>query len=248
MIELRDVTYHAGDRAILKNVDLFVPERGITCVVGLSGAGKTTVLRLLMGLLKPDSGQILIDDKDITVMRESELNELRKSMGFVFQYGALFDSLTVWENVAFGLVRHTNKSRAEIDHAVKDRLEAVGLNGVEQLLPSQLSGGMQKRVSMARALAMNPDIVLYDEPTSGLDPIMSNVIDQLIVSLRDRYGTTSVVVSHDIQSVFRMSDEIALLINGRIITEGTPDELRASDNPMVKQFVSGSADGPIKVH
>ena len=138
--------------------------------------------------------------------------------------------------------------RAELDHIVSDRLEAVGLSGVEHLLPAQLSGGMQKRVSMARALAMNPQIVLYDEPTSGLDPIMANVIDQLIVSLRDRYGTTSVVVSHDIHSVFRMANQIALLINGRIITEGSPQELRDSDNPMVKQFVTGSAEGPIKVH
>lgn len=248
MIELREVTYGTPERTILKNVNLFVPERGITCVIGLSGAGKTTVLRLLMGLLKPESGQILIGDQDITVMSEAELNELRKRMGFVFQYGALFDSMTVWENVAFGLVRHRKMSRAEMDHIVKDRLEAVGLNGVEQLLPSQLSGGMQKRVSMARALAMKPEIVLYDEPTSGLDPIMSNFIDHLIVSLRDRYGTTSVVVSHDIQSVFRMADEIALLIDGRVVTEGTPQELRLSEDPMVKQFVTGSADGPIKVH
>lgn len=248
MIELRDVTYATEDRVILQNVTIVVPERKITSVVGLSGAGKTTILRLLAGLLKPQSGRILIGAQDIAPMNERDLNEVRKRMAFVFQYGALFDSLTVWENVAFGLLRHRKMKQSEMDQIVSDRLDAVGLHSVEHLLPSQLSGGMQKRVSMARALAMNPEIVLYDEPTSGLDPIMANVIDSLIVSLRDRYGTTSVVVSHDIHSVFRMSDQVALLINGKVIIEGTPDELRASADAMVQQFVNGRAEGPIKVH
>ena len=259
MIELRHVTYSvpdieysndeesSGTRFILDDVSFVIPTRSITCVMGVSGTGKTTLLRLIAGLLKPDSGEILVDGRDIVPMDERELNEIRSEMGFVFQYGALFDSMTIGENVAFGPQRQ-RLPREEIQSIVTARLEEVGLPDIEDKLPSELSGGMRKRVAMARALATNPRVVLYDEPTSGLDPVMARVIDDLVVKLRDTSGTTNVVVSHSLPSIFRIADHVMMLHNARVAAEGTPQEVQNSQDPAVRQFLDGRAEGPITVH
>ncbi len=257
MIELRHVSYsianeNASDddesavRVILDDVSCVVPDKSITCIMGVSGTGKTTLLRIIAGLLKPDSGEILFNGRDIVPMNETELNEVRQEMGFVFQYGALFDSMTVGENVAFGLERQ-RRTREEIEPIVRARLEEVGLPDVENKFPNELSGGMRKRVAMARALATSPRVVLYDEPTSGLDPVMARVIDDLIVRLRDTAGTTNVVVSHSLPSIFRIADRVLMLHNGRVELEGSAFEVEHSSSPVVRQFVEGHADGPIKV-
>lgn len=262
MIEFRNVTYTVPSgveddpttpsderlirRFILDDVSFRVPPRSITCIMGVSGTGKTTLLRLMAGLLKPDSGEILISGQNIVGMKEKELNEVRRRMGFVFQYGALFDSLNIRENVAFGLTQ-LKRPKKETQEIVAARLAEVGLEGVEDKLPSELSGGMRKRAAMARALATNPEIVLYDEPTSGLDPVMARVIDDLIVNLRDRAGTTNVVVSHSLTSILRISDHVMMLHGAKFVAEGSPAEVKASNDPVVRQFLEGQAEGPITV-
>lgn len=248
MIELRNVFYSVpsaeGPRAILHDVSLQVAAGSITCIMGASGSGKTTLLRLIAGLLKPDSGAILLDGHDIAPMRERELNELRAEMGFVFQYSALFDSLSVGENVGFGLARR-KKPRAEIKKTVAHLLEEVGLPDVAERLPGQLSGGQRKRVAMARALATEPKLVLYDEPVSGLDPIAARVIDDLILQMRAQKKTTNVVVSHHLGSIFRIADHVMMLHEGRIIADGSAGEIKNSEHPAVRQFIEGRAEGPI---
>lgn len=233
-------------RKILDDVSFAVQQGSITCIMGVSGTGKTTLLRLMAGLAKPDDGQILIDGQDIVPMRERELNEVRRSMGFVFQYGALFDSLTIGENVGFGLEQQ-RRPRPEIADIVAQRLREVSLPGVEDKFPSEISGGMRKRAAMARALATEPKIVLYDEPTSGLDPVMARVIDDLIVNLRGRAGTTNVVVSHHLPSILRIADHILMLHNAKMVVDGTPQEVENSTSPVVRQFLEGRAEGPITV-
>jgi len=214
--------------------------------MGISGSGKTTLLRLLSGLVRPASGNIIIEKTDITKLSEDQMHPIRHKMGVVFQEGALFDSLTVYDNVSFALQRHTRLRKREIDDIVAQKLSLVGLAGTQNLMPAQLSGGMQKRVGMARAIAMNPDILYYDEPTSGLDPIMTTVIDNLIMDMRSKMSVTSVVVSHDLRSIFQISDRIAMLHDGAIIAYGTPDEIRNSTDPRVCQFILGEAEGPIQ--
>jgi len=247
MIELDHVHLTLAGREILRNVSLVIDKGEVATIMGLSGCGKTSTLRLMMGLAQPTQGRVVIAGQDISAMRERDLNSVRRQMGMVFQYAALFDSLSVWENVAFGLLRQRKKkfTRDQIDATVHEKLEAVGLEGVEKLFPAELSGGMQKRVGMARALALSPQIVLYDEPTSGLDPVRATTIDDLIVQLRDRFGVTSVVVSHDVQSAMRISNKIAMLYNGTVIASGTPEEIQSDANPVVKQFIGGLSDGPI---
>ncbi|MBI3922797.1 MAG: ABC transporter ATP-binding protein [Armatimonadetes bacterium] len=246
MIALEGVWLTIDGREILKDVNLFIEAGEISCIMGLSGCGKTSTLRLMMGLIRPTRGRVVIDGQDIVRMSERDLNRVRRKMGMVFQYAALFDSLTVYENVAFGLTRQRKRYSPEtIAETVRSKLEAVGMEGTEPLLPAELSGGMQKRVGMARALALDPQIVLYDEPTSGLDPVMSTIIDDLIVRLRDRFGVTSVVVSHEIQSVMHISNKIAMIYNGSVVACGTPEEIMQHPDPVVQQFISGSSEGPI---
>lgn len=239
---------HRGRRLILDNVSFTVAPKSILCVMGVSGQGKTTLLRLMAGLQQPDSGEILINGRNIVGLSESEMSEVRSDMGFVFQYGALFDSLTVEENVGFGL-EQARVPKAERHKIVLDRLEDAGLPETDILgkLPSELSGGMRKRVAMARALATDPDIVLYDEPTSGLDPVMSRIIDDLIIELRDQKGTTNVVVSHSLSSILRIADRVIMLYDARIEVDGTPEEVQNHASPVVQQFMRGEAHGPITV-
>jgi len=247
LIELRRLVYTIQDRHILRGVDMRV-ERGETfAVVGYSGVGKSTLLKCIAGLLEPASGEVIIDGVNIVGMPESKLRPIRAKIGMVFQNAALFDSLTVYENVSFGLRHQRKLPEDEIRKIVAEKLALVGLSNTENLYPSQLSGGMQKRVGIARALAVNPEILLYDEPTSGLDPVMSAVIGDLIVRLRDNLGVTTVVVSHDVVLTKKVANRIGMLHRGRICMVGTWDEIETTDNPVVRQFISGSIEGPVKV-
>lgn len=246
-VRLRDLRYSIRGREILRGVDLDVEPGEILAIMGLSGGGKTTLLKCMGTLARPTSGEVMIGDTPVARLSESALNPVRRRIGMVFQYAALFDSLTVFENVAFGLRHHGERDEAKIRAVVDEMLGAVGMDGVESMLPAELSGGMRKRVGLARALATGPEVLLYDEPTSGLDPVVATVIDQLIVSVRDRMGVTSIVVSHTIPSIFAIADRIAMLHDGRLIAVGSPEEIRQSDDARVRQFVEGRADGPIQV-
>ena len=247
IIELRDVSMSFRERSILRNLNLAVNPGEILVVIGPSGAGKSTLLRLMIGLLKPTSGEIWVNGQEITRMDEDELNVIRRNMGMVFQYSALFDSMTVGENVAFGIRQHTDMPESQILTVIRRTLRMVGLMGRENVMPSELSGGMKKRVSLARAIAINPKIVLYDEPTSGLDPVMSTTINRLIMSTRRILGVTAVVVTHDMDSAFTIADRIAMMYDEQIIEIGTPDEFRQSNNSVVKQFISGVRNNCIPV-
>lgn len=246
-IEVKDLRFTVGGKQILRGANLHVAPGEILSVMGMSGSGKTTLLHCIGGLTAPTSGTIRIGDAQIVGMTEAELNHVRERMGMVFQYAALFDSLTVFENVAFGLRRRRKISGDEIKRNVAEKLALVGLPGTESMFPSELSGGMAKRVGLARALAMSPEILLYDEPTSGLDPVMESVIDELIMQMRDKLGVTSIVVSHSIASIFRISDKIAMIHGGEVLATGTPDQIKNCDNPIVRQFIEGKSHGPIDV-
>lgn len=237
-ISLRDIIFDVPTKRVLNGINLDIEQGEILSIMGASGSGKTTLLKLMCGLIRPTSGQILIEKEDITPLSEIELDRVRLTMGLVFQYAALFDSLSVYENIVFGVVRHRRRTpRRELDALVKELLEDVQLHGIEKQMPSELSGGMRKRVGLARALATKPTILFYDEPTSGLDPITAYTIDQLIVETRDRRGVTSVVVSHHIPSIFRISDRVAMLHQGEIVALGPPKEVESSDNPIVQAFL-----------
>jgi phospholipid/cholesterol/gamma-HCH transport system ATP-binding protein len=238
-VVVRGLEYTVPEKRILHDVNLTVPRGGLLAIMGKSGCGKTSLLKCMAGLVKPSGGEIVLEGQDIVPLRESELDEVRLKIGLVFQYAALFDSLTVFENVAFGLRHHRKTDRKQLSRIVAERLADVGMEGTEPLYPSQLSGGMQKRVGLARALAMEPAVLLYDEPTSGLDPVIARNIDELILNTRSRMGMTSIIVSHDIESIFRIADHIAMLDEGTVIAYGTPEEMRASDHPKVREFVLG---------
>lgn len=233
--------------SILRRVDLHVRKGETMAVMGMSGAGKSTLLKCMGGLLKPTGGELFVDGTDIARMSENRLNTIRRRIGMVFQYAALFDSLNVYENVAFGLRRHTRMTESEIAGLVEQRLAMVGLADTQKKMPSELSGGMQKRVGLARALALDPDIVLYDEPTSGLDPITAAAIAELIVKTRDELGVTSVLVTHDIQSITRVASRIAMIHRGRIIASGSVEEMQQCEDATVRQFMNGDTEGPIKI-
>ena len=236
-----------GGRVILRDASLTVPTGKTLAVMGLSGTGKTSLLKCVAGLVPVTEGRIWIGDQQVVGLDEAEMNVVRERIGYVFQYAALFDSLTVYDNVSFGPLRRGMHRGAEMDALVAEKLAMVGMEGTERLYPAELSGGMQKRVGLARALALNPEVLLYDEPTSGLDPITAAVIDDLIIRMRDTLGVTSLVVSHTVESVFRISDLVTILYEGEIIVNGTPDELRNSSDPRVRQFVEGRTDGPIQL-
>ena len=247
MIQLISLHKSFGKQKVLNGLDLEIEDGKTTVIIGRSGGGKSVLLKHIIGLMRPDSGEVLIDGTDITKLGEGAHNDIRKRFGMLFQEAALFDSMTVGENVAFPLREHTRMKEEEIRQTVADRLCSVGLRGVEEKMPSELSGGMRKRVGLARAIAMQPRIVLFDEPTTGLDPVMTEAINRLIVETQKSFHLTCIVISHDIRSIFEIGDRIAMLYEGEIIEYGTPDELRASQNPVVVQFLAGSIEGPIRV-
>jgi phospholipid/cholesterol/gamma-HCH transport system ATP-binding protein len=247
MIKLVDIHKSFGKQKVLTGLNLEIEDGKTTVIIGRSGGGKSVLLKHMIGLIKPDKGQVFVDNIDITKLNDRELNEIRKKFGMLFQEAALFDSFTVGENVAFPLREHTALKENEIQQIVADRLKAVGLSGIENKIPSELSGGMRKRVGLARAIAMHPQIVLFDEPTTGLDPVMAEAINRLIIDTQKLFNLTCVVISHDIHSMFEISHRVAMLYDGEIIEYGMPDEIRESRNPVIEQFISGSIDGPIKI-
>lgn len=246
MIEIKDLTKSFDDHLVLNRVNLTIQRGETMVVIGRSGGGKSVLLKHIIGLMKPECGSVLIDGVDLTELSGHALDDLRKKFGMLFQGAALFDSMTVEENVAFALREHARMDDQAIRQRVHDCLSLVGLQGAEELHPAELSGGMRKRVGLARAVAMNPEIILYDEPTTGVDPIMGDVINDLIIALRDRLKVTSVVVTHDMSSAYKVADRLAMLYNGSILEVGTPEQFRQSTNPIVRQFIEGRAAGPIQ--
>ncbi|MGD8237794.1 MAG: ABC transporter ATP-binding protein [Armatimonadota bacterium] len=244
-VEIRDVSYAVDGVAILSDISLRVNAGEIFAVMGTSGCGKTTLLRNIIGLVRPTSGEVLVDGESIGGLSERELVRVRRKMGMSFQYSALFDSMSVGENVAFPLRRHARLSEDEIRSAVAEKLTTVGMEGRESMMPGELSGGERKRVGIARALALRPAIMLYDEPSSGLDPVMAGVVDDLIVCLRDELDVTSIVASHHVSNALGIADRVMMLHEGRMVAESSPESLRRSDDDFVRQFITGSANGPI---
>ncbi|HOE13530.1 MAG TPA: ABC transporter ATP-binding protein [Candidatus Saccharicenans sp.] len=234
-----------GQKKVLKGVDLEIEPGEIMVIIGQSGSGKSVLLKHIIGIMKPDAGEIYVDGQPMNALTEKELLKMSRKFGMLFQGSALFDSLTVEENVAFGLRRHTTLSEEEIKRVVRASLERVGLRDIENLLPYELSGGMKKRVGLARAIAYGPEIILYDEPTTGLDPIRADAINNLILQLKRELNVTSIVITHDMNSTYKVADRIAMLYDGRIIEVGSSEEIRHSPNPIVQQFINGRATGPI---
>lgn len=249
LIEIDHVTFgYDNSRTILNDVSLRFARGKVTAVLGGSGCGKTTLLRLIGGVHPASSGRVVFDGEVIDTRNRPQLYRLRRRLGMLFQFGALFTDLSVFENVAFPLREHTKLPEAMIRDLVLMKLNAVGLRGARDLMPSEVSGGMARRVALARAIALDPDLVLYDEPFAGLDPISLGVAARLIRDLNDALGLTSVIVSHDLHETFGIADEVAMIANGRVVAQGTPDDLRKSDDPLVKQFVGAHADGPVRFH
>ena len=247
MIEITDLHKSFGTKHVLRGVSLGVEKGESMVIIGGSGSGKSVLIKHIIGLLMPDKGSLIVDGKDITQLEEKGLYEVRKKFGMLFQGAALFDSLKVWENVSFVLLREKRMAPKEAKELAVEKLKMVGLVNVENLMPSELSGGMKKRVGLARAIAHEPEILLYDEPTTGLDPIMADAINELIVEMRSRLAVTSVTITHDMHSAYKIADRIAMLYLGQIIETGTPEEIKNTKNPVVGQFITGSAVGPIKL-
>jgi len=246
MIKIVDLHKSFRDNHVLRGVNLEIDKGETRVICGQSGSGKSVLIKTLIGLMKPDRGEIWVEGVESTSLSEDELFKIRRKFGLLFQNAALFDSLTVEENVSFGLERYTNLSPAEIRRRVKEALELVGLRGVEKLMPHELSGGMKKRVGLARAIAYRPQIILYDEPSTGIDPIRADAINDLIITMKKEIGVTSIVITHDMVSAYKVADRISMLYQGKIIATGTPEEIKETDNPVVRQFITGSAVGPIK--
>lgn len=247
MITLRNVHKSFGAQKVLDGLDLDIPDGKITAIIGPSGEGKSVLLKHLIGLLHPDSGAVEVDGESIVGLRRSELNRIREKFGMLFQNVALFDSMTVFENVAFPLEEKTSLSKAEIRGKVLAALEDVGLKDIEGKFPDELSGGMKKRVGLARAVVLNPRIILFDEPTTGLDPIIKRAIHQLIKDTHAKFGFTAVIVSHEIPEIFDVAQNVAMLFRGKILQHGTSEDIQKSDHPAIRQFISGSLEGPIQM-
>ncbi|WP_035609480.1 ABC transporter ATP-binding protein [Hylemonella gracilis] len=248
LVELRDVVFGYGERAILNGVSLVVPRGKVTAIMGASGGGKTTVLRLIGGQVRAQQGQVLFDGQDVGQMDHARIYEARRRMGMLFQFGALFADLSVFENVAFPLREHTKLNEDLLRGVVLMKLNAVGLRGARDLMPSEISGGMARRVALARAIALDPELIMYDEPFAGLDPISLGTAAQLIRRLNDSLGVTSIVVSHDLEETFQIADHVVILANGGIAVQGTPEEVQRSTDPLVRQFVHALPDGPVRFH
>ncbi len=248
MIRAHDIKKSFGSRTVLNGTEFIAERKKITYILGTSGGGKSTLLKILIGALKPDAGQVVFGDMDITKLTGRELDPFRKKIGMLFQQGALLNSLTVGENISLPIREHTPLDDNIIKIMVKMKLELVGLRDFEDLYPGQLSGGMQKRVALARALALDPEVVFFDEPTSGLDPIVASVITKLIADLNRVLGITCIVVTHAVEEAMRIADKIVLLYMGKVLAEGTPEEIKSSTHPLVQQFITGSPDGPISFH
>jgi len=248
-IKIRVVSLHKffGKKEVLRGVDLEVRQGESMVVIGGSGSGKTVLIKCVIGLIRTDQGEIHVDGVEITSLNERGLNEVRKKFGMLFQGGALFDSLKVWENVGFGLRRQARLSEDEIRKVASEKLKLLGLQNVEELMPAELSGGMKKRVSLARAIAIEPEILLYDEPTTGIDPVMADAINELIIRMKEKLSVTSIAITHDMKSAYKIGDRIAMLYQGKIIEVGTPDEIKDSPNAIVQQFVQGRSEGPIQL-
>jgi len=245
MIEIINLSKSFGDNKVLDNLNLTIDSGETMVIIGRSGCGKSVLLKHMIGLLRPDLGQVIIDNNDVSRMDEKHLDRLRLSFGMLFQGAALFDSMTVGENVGFALREHTDTEEKVVQEKVARALELMGLRGIERLMPAELSGGMKKRVGLARAICNDPDIILYDEPTTGLDPIMADAINDLIVELNHRLKVTSIVVTHDMVSAYKVADRIAMLHKGKIIAIGTPHEIKNTKDPAVRQFITGASKGPI---
>lgn len=245
LVSIKNMTFLRGDRKIFDDVSLDVPKGKVTAIMGPSGIGKTTLLRLIGGQIQPDSGEVWFEHWNIPTLSRSELYQARNKMSMLFQSGALFTDMTVFDNVAFPLREHTNLPEDLLHTLVLLKLEAVGLRGAAQLMPSELSGGMARRAALARAIALDPDLIMYDEPFVGQDPITMGVLVTLIRSLNQALGITSVIVSHDVPEVMSIADHVYLLSGGKVIGQGTPDELRADPDPQIRQFLDGDADGPV---
>jgi phospholipid/cholesterol/gamma-HCH transport system ATP-binding protein len=247
-VEIKNVVFRRGQRVIYDGLTASFPRRKITAIVGPSGTGKTTLLRLIGGQLKPEAGDVLVDGLSVQSLKRSALFDLRKRMGMLFQSGALFAELSVFENVAFPLRVHTDLDEHLIRLVVLMKLEAVGLRGAVDLIPSELSGGMQRRVALARAIALDPEMIMYDEPFVGQDPIGLGVLLSLVKQLNQALGLTSLVVSHDLQETLSIADHVIMIANNRVAFEGSPEVMKASDDPLVQQFLLGSPDGPVRFH
>lgn len=245
MIEIKNVSKSFNSHKVLDGVNLTIPDGKTYVIIGRSGCGKSVLLKHIEGILRPDAGEVIVNGRDIAKISSKELNALRMKMGMVFQGGALFDSLTVGENVGFGLIEHRHLEHKELLERIEDALCMVGLSGIGNIMPAEISGGMKKRVSLARAICVRPEVILYDEPTTGLDPITADSINELIKSLHDKLKVTSVVVTHDMKSAYKIADRIAMLYQGKIIAEGSPQEIQATEHPVVFQFINGLAKGPI---
>jgi phospholipid/cholesterol/gamma-HCH transport system ATP-binding protein len=248
LVEIKDVTFAYDVRPVLKGVDVTVPRGKIVAIMGLSGCGKTTLLRLIGGALRARSGTVRVAGRVVNDMTENELYAMRRRMGMLFQFGALFTDMSVFDNVAFQLREHTSLPEPMIQDLVLMKLHAVGLRGAQHLMPSELSGGMARRVALARAIALDPMLVMYDEPFTGLDPISMGVISDLIRALNDALGATSIVVTHDVQESLKIVDYVYFMSEGKVVTHGTPEDIRKSGAPFVHQFVWGEMDGPVPFH
>ena len=248
MVSLEGVSFRYGDRKLLQDINLHIPRGKVVAIMGGSGCGKTTILRLIGGQLKPTSGKVLVDDVLVSSLKNDDLFSMRRKIGMLFQMGALFTDQTVFENVAFQMREHTDLPEVLIRNLVLMKLQAVGLRGTHQLMPSELSGGMARRVALARAIALDPQLILYDEPFAGLDPISLDVIGQLIRKFNDALGATSIIVTHDIMQSLKIVDYVYIIADGSVIAQGSAQEIRESDHPYVTQFVQGHSDGPVPFH